>query len=115
MKQNGTIFGDGFNVTTFTEYLNNGAIIDMNTISVDLSYPMQPHFKLATNNIDTSNVKPGQILMIDDTGSAKWEDISVIPDKELRDEYPSLQISWDRVMEAIQEYELVKKLVQDYD
>lgn len=57
---------------------------------------------------------PGQVLGIDETGKACWQD-PFNSDKKLREQYPSLEESWDILMEALEEYQMVKKLVQDHD
>ncbi len=57
---------------------------------------------------------PGQVLGIDDWGKACWQD-PFNSDKELREKYPPLEESWGTLLEALKEYELVKKLVQDHD
>ena len=57
---------------------------------------------------------PGQVLGINEMGKACWQD-PFNSDKELREKYPTLEDSWGTLMEALKEYELVKKLVQDHD
>ncbi len=105
-------WGEGLLADKHTEYLN-GSPVEVETIGVELS--MIATTKIGINSIDSSTALPGQVLTKNENGDVVWADPSVIPDKELREEYPSLQVSWDRVMEALQEYEMVKKLVQDYD
>ena len=64
--------------------------------------------------MDTHMGLPGQVLGIDETGNACWQD-PFSSDKELREKYPVLEESWGTLLEALKEYELVKKLVQDHD
>jgi len=113
MTDNIKRFGDGFISCKSTEYLNNGLAVEVETVDIDLSNTLCIS-KLSIDNIDTSMAIDGQVLAYNN-GKIEWTDVKSIPDRELREQYPSLQISWDRVMEAMNEYELVKKLVQDYD
>jgi len=57
---------------------------------------------------------PGQVLGIDEAGNACWRN-PFDSDKELREKYPALEESWGVLMEALTEYQLVKKLVQDHN
>ena len=110
-----TRMGGGFIISNHTEYLNDGTQVDVECVDINLSGTLYDTSKLSLNNIDTLGGIPGQILMINEYGVLAWTDYPSQPDKELREKYPSLQISWDRVMEAMGEYEMVKKLVKDYD
>lgn len=59
---------------------------------------------------------PGDFLTIGEDGQASWiNPIEAITDKELRKEYPALEQAWGILMEALSEYQMVKKLVQDHD
>ena len=107
-------FGIGLKTETQQEYVS-GEWIDVDTINVDLSSLQYTPAKLSTSAIETYPGLPGQILMINDSGVAEWTDSAILNDKILREEYPSLQIAWNNVMEVLNEYEMVKKLVQDYD
>lgn len=69
--------------------------------------------RIDPNSIAKNSPEKGQILMHDGT-DVVWCD-PLNPDIELREKYPELEVSWKRVLEAISEYELVKKLVDDYD
>lgn len=60
--------------------------------------------------------QPGDILTIDKSGNASWSNpMEIVSDRELRKEYPPLEDAWQLLMEALSEYQLVKKLVQDHD
>lgn len=66
---------------------------------------------------DTGNfAKPGDVLMVNEHGQAKWINPTVqFSDKDLREAYPALEDTWQTLLAALQEYELAKKLVQDHD
>jgi len=60
--------------------------------------------------------QPGDILMINEKGSAEWTNpMEKFNDKDLREAYPPLEDAWQTLLIALQEYELTKKLVQDHD
>lgn len=64
--------------------------------------------------IATYDGKPGQVLGINSSGNTSW----INPfdgDKELREKYPALEESWGVLLASLEEYYLVKKLVQDHD
>ena len=108
-------FGDGIRVDTQSEYIGNDWV-DIDTVNVDLSFGYSLG-KLPPTNIDTSTAMPGQVLAIGLGGTPEWKnpsDIFAEEDRELREQYPSLEIAWKGVLEALHEYELVKKLVKDY-
>jgi len=111
-------FGEGLKGVTHTTYID-GKPVDIDEISVDLSTTAgYISSKVSLNNIDTMSATAGQILRINESGCLEYADPSIallIGDEELRKEYPSLQIAHDKVVETVEEYELVKKLVQDYD
>jgi len=72
--------------------------------------------KLNIGSIDTSNAISGQVLTVNHDGDAVWAEPEFgSADKKLREKYPGLKTSWENVMEAIEEYEMVKKLVIDHD
>lgn len=103
--------GEGLFSTINQEYID-GEFVDVETIHVDLSAHMST--KILTRNLDTCYGVPGQVLMINEYGVVEWKSLPDM-DKELRERYSELEVSWQRVMEAFAEYELVKKLVDDYD
>lgn len=108
-------FGDGLKVQEGYDTFC-GETVNVDTISVDLS--SYTSAKVAIDNIDSYEAKPGQILRVGQYGCLEYADPTIallIGDEELRNEYPSLQIAHDKVLESLEEYELVKKLVQDYD
>ena len=107
-------FGEGLRVDSRSTYVD-GDMVDIDDVKVDLSNALCMSTKISLDVFDTDEAKPGDILMISGAGQPEWIDPLLLNDKILRDEYPSLQIAWDTVMEALHEYELVKKLVQDYD
>lgn len=115
MKSRVQTFGEGLKTTTRVAYLG-GKAVDIDEISVDLS-PTAGLIssKISLDNIDTSDAQPGQVLMYTENYRMEWVNPSTIMDKEMREEYPSLQIAWETMMEAMAEYDLVKKLVKDYD
>lgn len=109
-------FGDGIRIDTQQEYIGN-EWVDVDTINVDLNVDGYAVGKLPITNIDTNMCIPGQILVAGNCGSLEWKNPSEVfemEDRELREQYPSLEIAWKNVLEAIHEYEMVKKLVKDY-
>lgn len=119
MKSRIQTFGEGLKINTHTTFLD-GEQVDVDEISVDLSNTAgYMSSKIALNNLDAGMALPGQILrMSGDTYQLEWADpIEALfsGDTELRKEYPGLQQAHDKVVESLEEYEMVKKLVQDYD
>ena len=115
MKSRIQTFGPGLKTETHSTFLD-GEQVDVDEISVDLSVSSgYMRSKISLDNIDTSAALPGQILRFSDNYTMEWVDPATLSiDKELREEYPSLQIAWETMMEAMAEYDLVKKLVKDY-
>lgn len=67
-------------------------------------------------NIAQNVAKPGDVLMINEQGHAIWTNPTErFNDETLRDSYPALEDAWQKVLAALYEYELAKKLVQDHD
>ena len=73
------------------------------------------YLKANPNHMKTqTDPNEGRILIYVGTADVIWSD-PVYSDNELREKYSELEVSWQRVLEAISEYELIKKLVDDYD
>ena len=66
------------------------------------------------DQLNTLEARPGEVLMFSDNGRLEWKQ-PFDSDKELRNEYPALEEAWGILMEALSEYELVKKLVKDHE
>lgn len=104
----GIIAGAGISISQRSESVS-GQIMQVSEIGLDtFATCIDPQMIAAYNG------KPGQVLGIDEYGIACWKN-PFDSDKELREEYPALQESWGILMEALEEYQLVKKLVQDHD
>ena len=56
--------------------------------------------------------QPGDVLMKDRDGNLRWGK-PFDNDEELRREYPALEQAWDILMEAVENYYFVRKLVKD--
>lgn len=63
------------------------------------------------------NALPGQILTVDSNGNLEFKKIPnpIVDDERLRTEYPSLQLAWEKLLESLSEYEMVKKLVKEHN
>ena len=108
--------GAGLKITNQQEWLN-GQYFDSTKLEVDETVVRVDTYNtgiIAPALIDTQDGKKGDVLIYDENGYAKWGR-PFEGDKELREEYPSLQEAWGVLMEALEEYEMVKKLVQDHD
>jgi len=104
----GIIAGNGISITNRREFAA-GQPMQISEIGLDtFATVIDPQMIAAYNG------KPGQVLGINEGGTACWKD-PFDSDKELRQQYPALEQSWGVLMEALSEYELVKKLVQDHD
>lgn len=102
------IAGPGLISQKSISYLN-GNQIEMVELRLDTcSMVIDPQM------IAVASGKPGQVLGIDNTGNVSWID-PFDNDKELREKYPSLEESWNILLAALEEYHLVKKLVEDHD
>ncbi len=66
------------------------------------------------DQINHVNAQPGQVLMYDHDGNVKWKK-PFDDDSELCQKYPALEEAWGLLMEALEEYQMVKKLVQDHN
>lgn len=111
--------GKGFITDTQQHYVD-GEWVDIETVNIDLNqidYGKMPIDKISACNSDGSYPEEGSILRVNDFGAIEWakpENIFRSKDEELRSKYPGLEIAWKQVLEAIHEYEMVKKLVEDY-
>ena len=112
--------GKGFQIETRQHYLDS-EWVDVETVDVDLrtmDYGHIPIDKISTDNANHSPAEPGSILRVGEYGSLEWASPSQIfadMDKELREKYSGLEIAWEKVLEAVHDYELVKKLVKDHE
>lgn len=83
----------------------NGQEIKATEISMDTIDPYM---------IDASIANPGDVLMRDEYGGLSWRK-PFDSDEQLRKEYPALEEAWGVLMQALEEYQMVKKLVMDHD
>jgi hypothetical protein len=65
--------------------------------------------------LDSCGASSGQVLTIGSDGQPCWANPVDFLDTKLREEYPALQDSWNDLMAALEEYQMVKKLVMDHD
>ena len=99
------VSGDGLKATEISTYFE-GAEIRATRVSVDQIDP--------TRHIQTYDAPgKGYVLMTNDYGGLEWTK-PFDSDKELRDNYPALEEAWGTLMEALEEYQVVKKLVMDH-
>lgn len=56
----------------------------------------------------------GDVLMINENNVVEWKK-PFDDDSKLREKYPALNDAWRTLMEALNEYEMAKKLVKDYE
>lgn len=109
--------GSGLQMTKKQSWVD-GEEITICELSLDGIQENYPQHTLFGQSQSTSyNVaNPGDILMIDEFGDATWVNpMKRFNDKDLRETYPALEDAWQNLMTALHEYELAKKLVQDYD
>jgi len=94
-----------------------GQEITVSELSLDgirVNYGQQSFSFIDPQNMAQNVAEPGNILMIDEHGQAKWTNL-INNDRAIREAYPTLEDAWQTLLAALQEYELAKKLVQDHD
>jgi hypothetical protein len=114
MKNKIQRYGVGIRVDEYDVTTDNGE--ETHTI-INLDPASIMDNSISASKIDLYSVPPNSIMMSDHQGNMIWktqEALFTSQDTELREKYPSLEISWKRVLEALHEYEMVKKLVKDY-
>ncbi len=102
-----TVFpGRGITITNQSTWVINHQI-EASEISITTG-------QIGLDMIDSTMAQKGDILMYSEYGYLEWAK-PFDSDAELRREYPALEEAWGTLMEALSEYELVKKLVQDHE
>jgi len=89
-------------------------VCELSLDGIQTSYGQQALPFISPQNMAQNIAQPGNVLMIDEQGQAKWGN-PMNDDRALREAYPSLEDAWQNLLAALQEYELAKKLVQDHD
>lgn len=105
-----TIVNTGFGILAHkTEHYIDQQRISSILLSVDIRAIIQG-LMVELNSSDN------QVLVTDSLGNLRFKKIPdpVSDDEALRKEYPSLQLAWDKLLEAVSEYEVIKKLVQEH-
>ena len=102
-----TVFpGRGITITNQSTWVNSHQI-EASEVSISRG-------QIELDLISTIAADPGDVLTYNEFGYLEWTK-PFDSDAELRKEYPALEESWGTLMEALSEYELVKKLVKDHD
>ena len=84
----------------------NGQYVNITELSVG---EINPTVHLTTYDAPGA----GYVLMTDDFGGLNWAK-PFESDSELRAKYPALEEAWGILMEALNEYQMVKKLVMEH-
>ena len=107
------IGGKGISIMQRTEYVA-GQSMQVAEISIDSMPGTIDATTLNSNDTTYAYIEEGHTLVATGFGGVEWRK-PFYSDKELREQYPALEGAWDILMEALEEYMMVKKLVQDHD